>query len=332
MQDYKRAQEMHEQHKTLCEALGDRAGVATACANLGFCYHSMGDYTLAREYHERDRVTCEELGDKAGVAIACGNLGCCYHGLGNYTQAQDLHEEHRVRAEALGDHKGVARACGNIGLCHMSRREYSRALEYFMQEFKIATLVQVPKRKADSALAIGVTLRLRLRERLGLAASASALGGQEAEQLACTEDEMRKAESWLQSAADFEKKHAHLHLACLHFDAGAEDIACQQLGKYLSVSIEQARTHCAACSQTRGEDANLLMCSGCRVARFCSPQHQRMASVDTPRSRSMVFGKHNRVCALLGKWRQNVVKAGHAPECMRGDLVAFLQQERQADC
>jgi hypothetical protein len=190
----------------------------------------------------------------------------------------------------------------------------------------------VPERKADSALAIGVTLRLRLQEQLRLAVSASALEGQDGVQLACTGDEKRKAESWLQTAAEFEKKHAHLHLAYLHFEAGDEDLACQELGQYLSVSIEQARTHCAACSQTRGGDTNLLMCSGCRVARFCSPQHQRMASADTPRSRSMVFGKHNRVCALLGKWRQNVVKGGHAPECMRKDLVAFLQQERETDC
>lgn len=331
MHDFRRAQEMHEQHKTLCEALGDRAGVATACANLGVCYHSMGDYVLAREYHERDRVTCEELEDNAGVAIACGNLGCCEHGLGNYSRAQDLHEEHRERAEALGDRKGVARACGNIGLCHMSARDYPRALGYLMQEFEIADSVQVPKRKADSALAIGVVLRLRLRERLRLAASASALGGQEAEQLACTEDEKRKVESWLQTAADFEKNHAHLHLAYLHFEAAEEDLACQELGKYLSVLVKQARTHCAGCDQTRGEDVNLLVCSGCRVARFCNRQHQRMASCDTPRSRSMVFGKHSRVCALLGKWRQSVVKHGHAPECMREDLVAFLHQERQTD-
>ena len=41
--DYGRAREMHEQHRALCEALGDRAGLARACGNLGLCYHRTGD-------------------------------------------------------------------------------------------------------------------------------------------------------------------------------------------------------------------------------------------------------------------------------------------------
>ena len=40
--DYGRAREMHEQHRAISEALGDRAGVASACGNLGNCYFSTG--------------------------------------------------------------------------------------------------------------------------------------------------------------------------------------------------------------------------------------------------------------------------------------------------
>ena len=76
--DYGRAREMHEQHRAICEALGGRAGVARACANLGLCYDSTGDYGRARELHEQCRVIFEALGDRAGVAVACGNLGNCY--------------------------------------------------------------------------------------------------------------------------------------------------------------------------------------------------------------------------------------------------------------
>ena len=74
---------MHEQRRAMCEALGDRAGVAAACANLGICYFSMGDYGRARELHEQCRATCEALGDRAGVATACGNLGNCYSSTGD---------------------------------------------------------------------------------------------------------------------------------------------------------------------------------------------------------------------------------------------------------
>ena len=52
--DYGRACELHEQHRAICEALGDHAGVAM---------------------HEKHRAMAEALGDRAGVARACGNLG-----------------------------------------------------------------------------------------------------------------------------------------------------------------------------------------------------------------------------------------------------------------
>jgi len=72
--EYGRARELHEQRKAMAEALGDRAGVAAACGNLGNCYFSAGDYGRARELHEQGRAICEALGDRAGVATACGNL------------------------------------------------------------------------------------------------------------------------------------------------------------------------------------------------------------------------------------------------------------------
>ena len=117
---YARAREMHEKHKAICEALGDRAGVAKAWCNLGNCYHSTGDYVRAREMHEQAMTICEALGDRAGVARACGNLGNCYQSTGDYARARELHEQRRAMAEALGDRAGVATACGNLGNCYYS--------------------------------------------------------------------------------------------------------------------------------------------------------------------------------------------------------------------
>ena len=42
---------------------------------LGHGFHNVGDYGRAREMHEQDRAICEALGDRAGVARACANLG-----------------------------------------------------------------------------------------------------------------------------------------------------------------------------------------------------------------------------------------------------------------
>jgi len=74
----------------MAEALGDRAGVARACANLGACYHITGDYGRARELHEQDRAISEALGDRAGVARACANLGNCYESTDSSTGLSGL--------------------------------------------------------------------------------------------------------------------------------------------------------------------------------------------------------------------------------------------------
>ena len=55
----------------MVEALGDRAGVAAACGNLGACYYRTGDYGRARELHEQHKAMAEELGDRAGVLRWC---------------------------------------------------------------------------------------------------------------------------------------------------------------------------------------------------------------------------------------------------------------------
>ena len=40
----------------MAEALGDRAGVASAFSGLGACYYSTGDYGRAREMYEQARA------------------------------------------------------------------------------------------------------------------------------------------------------------------------------------------------------------------------------------------------------------------------------------
>ena len=78
------------------------------------------------------------------------------------------------------------------------------------------------------------------------------------------------------------------------------------------------------CGQTRCELTPILTCSGCRVARFCSADHQKMASKKATLM-SLWTGRHKDICGVLSKWRE-VVKDGVAPESCTADLVAFLQR------
>ena len=137
---------------------------------------------------------------------------------------------------------------------------------------------------------------------------------------------MREAEEWLQTALDLGRTAARLHLARLVFDAGPEDTALAHLQDYLSRCVAWARDWCDGCQQKRGEDAQMLTCGGCRVARFCSADHQKMASKSVASGGSMLEGRHKDVCGVLGKWRQQVVKDVMSPDVLRADLLAFLRQ------
>jgi hypothetical protein len=79
------------------------------------------------------------------------------------------------------------------------------------------------------------------------------------------------------------------------------------------------------CGQTWGEHRPMLTCSGCRVARFCSADHQKMASKKAAFGRSLTTGRHEDICGLFKKWRK-VVKDRVAPDPCTADLVAFLQR------
>jgi len=69
----------------------------------------------------------------------------------------------------------------------------------------------------------------------------------------------------------------------------------------------------------------MLTCSGCRVARFCSADHQKMASKKAALGGNLTTGRHKDICGVLGKWRE-VVKDGVAPDSCTADLVAFCSR------
>jgi len=349
---------LHEQARAMAEALGDRAGVAAACGDLGNCYYSTGDYVRAREMHEQEKAICEELGRRAGVAVACGNLGNCYYRTGDYGQAREMHEQHRAMAEALGDRAGVAAAGVNLGNCMSSTGEYMEAISYFKTQYTIAVELQLQEIQAKAALGMGVAMRLYVRagrqaaaaslvpspaagasrdafmaaaDREDLSSDFSDEGQEEADvrrtpgprstASAIMEDEVKEAVTWLKTALAAGKRVASLHLAHLAYDAGQEDRAVDHLKDYLSWHGAWGRRWCDGCGQKRGE---LLTCGGCRVVRFCSVDHQKMAS-NGWRGGSLLTGRHKDICELLGRWR-GAEKDGASPDSLRADLLEFLRQ------
>ena len=70
----------------------------------------------------------------------------------------------------------------------------------------------------------------------------------------------------------------------------------------------------------------MLTCSGCRVARFCSADHQKIASKKAALGGNLRTERHKDICGVLRKWR-DVVKDGVSPDSCTAELMAFLQRE-----
>ena len=59
-----------------------------------------------------------------------------------------------------------------------------------------------------------------------------------------------------------------MHLACVAMFKGNEDEAVELLSQHLQRWLDSIGPHrCAGCGQLRGEDAPMLSCDRCRVAR-----------------------------------------------------------------
>tara|TARA_X000000368_G_scaffold404804_1_gene381277 strand:+ start:1529 stop:2728 length:1200 start_codon:yes stop_codon:yes gene_type:complete len=305
---YGRALEFHTTNKAMYEELGDSKGVAKAWGNMGNCYHSMLDYSRAREMYNKDREMCESLGDREGVVRASCNLGCCYDSTGDYRQALEMYETAKTMYEEMGHRVGLAGVHGNIGNCYLHMGNYDEAMSHYKEHYTMAEELNLEQGKANAALGIGVTFRLQVKD--------AGAGGDGVV--------VRQVEDWLKIGLNLGHTMARLHLAYLAFDAGQEEKALAYLHDYLHNCVENARNRCHGCWKTRGEDAPMLTCGGCHVVRFCSREHQKIASNRVTSGGCLFKGRHKDVCPLLGKWRQQVVKEGMSPDVLRADALAFL--------
>jgi tetratricopeptide (TPR) repeat protein len=114
-----------------CEALGDRAGLATTYNNIGLIHKARGEYEAALEWYMKDLAISEELGDRAGLAATYNNIGEVHRARGEYEAALEWYERSVALGEALGDRAGLAATYNNIGLIYGARGEYEAALEWY---------------------------------------------------------------------------------------------------------------------------------------------------------------------------------------------------------
>ncbi len=335
--DFSKAIALHTQHLAIAKEVGDRFGEGSACANLGNAHDWQGEYAKAIEYHAQHLAIAKEVGDRAQEGQAYRNLGSAYQSQGDFSKAIAHHAQHLAIAKEVGDRAGEGEGYGYLGNLYLSQGDFSQAIEHHAQSLAIAKEVddragvsglRASIQLSDAALNMGVALTFQVRAaRQGPATGADQAPGPHSHSSvsACRDDRVREAAKWLQAAFDDGRPFAKLHLAHLTFYAGQEDAALAHLKEHLSWRVQRGRHICAGCGQTRGEDTPMLTCSGCRVARFCSADHQKMASKNFTLGGSLWDGRHKDICGVLGKWRE-VVNDRVEPDSCTADLVAFLQR------
>ena len=74
--------------------------------------------------------------------------------------------------------------------------------------------------------------------------------------------------------------------------------------EFVKSQIITGRSYCQYCHHTRNDEDEMLMCSGCGVARFCSREHQSMCSDKLGARTGRHVVPHRRVCALLRQFKK----------------------------
>ena len=329
---YAKAIKLHEQSLAIAEEMGDRRNQVVTCSNLGDCYETLGQYDKAIKLFEQCLTIKEEMGDRPGQGTTCSNLGVCYESLQQYDTAIGLLEKARVIKQELGDRAGETNTLSVLGRCKTALGEYAQAITCHTEQWAITQELDLAHDQTDAALNLGVVIwaqaRAEHRDAAAAATTPSASGHP-----AAYMDSMRDAAQWLRTALRLAQTHgfvenelARLHLSFLAFDTGEEEEALDRLKQYLQSQVDSARSFCRGCCQQRGDDAPMLTCGGCSVARFCNEDHQRMASKKGGRKPV----RHKDICSLLREWKE-VDSEEEAREC-HGPMLEFLGRDLWWKC
>jgi len=128
---------------------------------------------------------------------------------------------------------------------------------------------------------------------------------------------------------------ANLWMSLLHFHENEVQDALHFLKTYLQITLDNADKHCQFCPQKNGNNDvenehvqhRMLVCGNCRVVRFCSRKHQKMASKQLHVDVGKYYFKHNSVCFLLKTFKQMSQGDANAKELVHAQLK-FLENHK----
>jgi tetratricopeptide (TPR) repeat protein len=262
-----------EQARALAVEAGDRKVLGRVCTSLGQNHACQGEHAKAIAEYEQSLAIVVELGNRQGEGATCSNMGASYISLKEYDKAIELLEQSLAIQEELGDRSGQAQTRVSLGVCLSRHGQHDRAVACLKKAWAVFQQLGDAEGQTIAANYLGEALWAQARaEHHQAAPDATSCGGI----CAAGSETLQEAETWLRTALDLAVKrgavsvrmHAQMHLACVAMSKGNEDEAVELLSQHLQGWLDSIGPHrCAGCGQVRGEDAPMLSCDGCRVAR-----------------------------------------------------------------
>ena len=135
------ARELFVRALALYREAGDRAGIASTLANLGWQTWAAGDLAAGEALSREAMTRNEELGDALGVALSRNNLAWIAMERGDFDDAQRQFESLIASHERRGDARSVTYAMTWLGTLLARRGELARAIALYTHALQVGQLV-----------------------------------------------------------------------------------------------------------------------------------------------------------------------------------------------
>ena len=281
MADFHKAINCGEKCLLIARDCGNRSQESVALCLLGSCYSELGQYEKAMEYLDQDLVIARELGDLEGEARTLGNMGNAFHAQGDEAKAVHVFLACQRCAEEAGDHATALMAGINRGQALCTLETWSECAVVLSDCIRLAQGLDDKKEMRFACGLLGhMYLEYYCLETGGVTIWPT---GENTPKVISA---IHLARAWSLVALELNSQvHSgpgpdcgiSLDLARQEYLLGDVDDSILMLKLYLSVCGRSGRSRCEFCSQVRGEDAPMETCSGCRVARYCSREHQKLS-------------------------------------------------------
>jgi len=139
----------------LWAAAGDKAGEASALANLASVYVDTGRLAEAEDGFFRAAALAREAGDRRLEGSIANNLGIVFRNLGRFAETKEHYERALAIARDMGDRRGEATALGNLGIVHKNLGRFAEARERFRADLRLSREIGDRRNEAITLVNLG---------------------------------------------------------------------------------------------------------------------------------------------------------------------------------